>query len=105
MKKLVAVGLAALIAACAGEAPPPESPASVVGRRAADDLQCPATDVHTKTLDDRTRKAWGCGRAATYVESCEACGSTGHVGPFGVVETTNDRCNCTWMLNSPVQTE
>ena len=39
------------------------------------------------------RLAEGCGRTATYVETCEACLERGDPEPI-------KRCNCTWVLDS-----
>jgi hypothetical protein len=97
------------IGACTPPEKPAESPIASLKGRAQNDLKCPAEEIHTKTVDDRTRVAWGCGHSGTYVESCEACGGDGtstNVG-FGVsaVHTESRRCNCTWMLNSPITAE
>jgi S1-C subfamily serine protease len=69
------------------EGPPAMSPSDKVRARAAADFGCEKEEVHTKTLDSRTRVATGCGQTATYVESCEQC-------------LGDPRCNCTWVLNS-----
>jgi len=101
----------ALVAAsaCAEQERPPESPIEQLRSRAENDLRCSAAEIHSKTLDDRTRVAWGCGRRATYVQSCEACGQDGYsVRAFGGVSdvhTKTARCNCTWLLNSPVESD
>jgi hypothetical protein len=100
--------LAALlvVSACAQEERPAEAPGVQLRTRAENDLRCSAAEIHSKTLDDRTRVAWGCGRRATYVESCEACGEHGiavrAIGGASIVDTETQRCNCTWMLNSTV---
>ena len=53
--------------------------------RASFDLGCPANQLDVVEIDQRTRGVRGCGKQATYVESC----------------TTADRSTgCTWVLNT-----
>jgi hypothetical protein len=100
---LATSALALAIGACETE-PPAKSPAEMVKTRAAVDFDCKERDIHTITLDDRTKKAWGCGHQAVYVESCEQCGKPVVVSKMGpgtyVVPSQSERCNCTWVMDS-----
>jgi hypothetical protein len=65
-----------------------------VKRRAASDFDCPETDIRTKSFDERSKVAEGCGQRATYVETCEGC-----VTGFGQYKSI-ERCNCTWVMDT-----
>jgi hypothetical protein len=54
--------------------------------RAAFDLNCSEGELQMTELDSKTRGVSGCGRRATYVESCE-----------GAVGTVTRKC--TWVMN------
>jgi hypothetical protein len=56
-------------------------------RRAAFDLNCTKDEMSVTKLDERTRGVRGCGRQATYVQSCDA-------PPTAIVR------NCTWVMNT-----
>ncbi len=55
-------------------------------------MNCPQSELHTVTIDDRTRGVRGCGQQATYVEACE---SVKHVSRW-----ESEKENCTWVLNA-----
>ncbi|HEY7371041.1 MAG TPA: hypothetical protein VIF57_02610 [Polyangia bacterium] len=55
-------------------------------KRAAFDLHCTKDELSVSKIDDRTRGVRGCGRQATYVQSCD-----GHYGAASF--------NCTWVMN------
>jgi hypothetical protein len=61
--------------------------AAQLRKRAAFDMDCPESSLHTFKLDERTRGVSGCGQKLTYVESCD------RVGHWGAKD------NCTWVLN------
>lgn len=84
---VVAFLLASPLATGCEDGPPAVSPSEKVRARAAADFGCQSEEVHTKTLDERTRVATGCGQSATYVEVCEQC-------------VHDPRCHCTWVLDS-----
>jgi hypothetical protein len=98
----------AFVAACSilacAEEPPAKSPAEILKTRAAVDFDCKERDVHTITIDDRTRKAWGCGHQAIYIESCEQCGKPVFINKTGsnsyVASPASERCNCTWVMDT-----
>jgi hypothetical protein len=75
---LVAVATA-LIAACAAQ----PTRRDKLLKRAAFDLNCGKDELTVSKLDDRTRGVRGCGRQATYVETCDRVGY-----------------NCTWVMNN-----
>jgi hypothetical protein len=52
--------------------------------RAAFDMSCTEPQVQIVKLDSRTRGVSGCGRKATYVETC-------------------DQSSCTWVQNTDTQ--
>jgi len=56
-------------------------------KRAAFDMDCPESSLHTVQIDERTRGVSGCGQKLVYVESCD------RVGQWGAKD------NCTWVLN------
>ncbi len=58
--------------------------------RAAFDLGCPKEQLSVVELDGQTRGVTGCGKKATYVESCRSAMNGAPV-------------DCTWVLNSPQQ--
>lgn len=58
-------------------------------RRASFDLNCPTSNLRYRQIDDRTQGVSGCGKRATYVESCE--------GP-----RTSANTNCTWLINGSI---
>ncbi len=55
--------------------------------RAAADFNCQPAAITARELDHETKIASGCGKEATYVESCKG----------------KKRSNCTWMLNSEIR--
>jgi hypothetical protein len=57
--------------------------AEALTRRAAFDLNCDASQLVYQPIDSRTRGVAGCGRRATYVETCQ----------------DQFASNCTWVLN------
>ena len=61
--------------------PPPLRP------RAAFDLNCPEKSITLIKIDEKTTGARGCGKQATYVESCQGT-------PSG------NETNCQWLMNS-----
>ena len=65
-------------------------------RRAAQDLRCPPADQRVIEIDERTRVVEGCGRSATYVDSCAY--GTAPAGSRLHLE------RCTWILNSDIET-
>jgi hypothetical protein len=58
--------------------------------RAAFDLDCDRNKIVVVQIDDQTNGVRGCGKRATYVETCD--------GP-----KQNENTSCTWVLNSPPQ--
>jgi hypothetical protein len=56
--------------------------------RAAFDFGCRESELQVVELDARTRGVKGCGRRATYVETCKPC-ANGY-----------QDCECTWLLNT-----
>jgi len=99
MKRVVTFVFAVFVIVAASSSCVPESETAhdaiaKLKRRAASDLDCSSSEVRTNTIDDRTRVAEGCGRRATYVETCEAC-----VHGVGSMRSV-DRCNCTWVMDS-----
>lgn len=56
--------------------------------RAAFDFGCREGELEVVELDSRTRGVKGCGRRATYVETCKPC-ANGY-----------QACECTWLLNT-----
>ncbi len=55
--------------------------------RAAADFNCQPGAISARELDSQTQVAYGCGKTATYIESCRG----------------KKRSNCTWMLNSEIR--
>jgi hypothetical protein len=51
-------------------------------KRAAFDLGCTKDEMRVTRIDQRTRGVRGCGKQATYIESCDSA-----------------RASCTWVLN------
>jgi len=89
---LLSITLSVLGCAAGGSGvePEPESPVMQLKRRASSDFDCPREEVRTKTLDDRTKVAEGCGQVGTYIRVCnQRC-----------VDPTSDDCGCTWVLDS-----
>jgi len=58
-------------------------------RRASFDLNCPTSNLRYRQIDDRTQGVSGCGKRATYVDSCE--------GP-----REGPNINCTWLINGAI---
>ena len=56
--------------------------------RAAFDLKCPEGQIEIVPIDGRTKGVRGCGKQATYVESCKGGGANSP--PY----------DCVWVLNS-----
>jgi hypothetical protein len=79
---VVAIGMAG----CA-----PAASAKQLTSRASFDLACPSASLRYKKIDDRTQGVLGCGKQATYVESCDRR-SRGD-GERG----------CTWVLNGRIE--
>ena len=71
---LSAVSLAALVGCSATK--------EQLLKRAAFDLRCTKDEMRVTRIDARTRGVRGCGKQATYIESCDA-----------------NRGSCTWVLN------
>ncbi|MBN9161075.1 MAG: hypothetical protein BGO98_16905 [Myxococcales bacterium 68-20] len=91
--------IAALVVALVGLGCTPEPDTAheavvKVKRRAASDFDRNEREIRTKSFDERTKIAEGCGQRATYIETCEAC-VTGF-GDFKDIE----RCNCTWVMDT-----
>jgi hypothetical protein len=61
-------------------------------RRASFDLNCDASGLYYRRIDDRTQGVRGCGKRATYVAECN--------GPRRAPDTT-----CSWILNGGVEGE
>jgi hypothetical protein len=81
---LAAIGALA-VCSCGGALQDPEQEAiKELHTRASFDFDCPASQIHTVSIDDRTKGVSGCGQKATYVRSCEGRMATG----------------CTWVLNA-----
>jgi hypothetical protein len=59
-------------------------------RRASFDFDCGPDMLRYREIDDRTRGVTGCGKRATYVESCD--------GPREKANTS-----CTWILNGEIE--
>lgn len=59
-------------------------------RRASFDLDCQPAMLRYQEIDRRTRGVIGCGKHATYVESCD--------GP-----RDNAMTSCTWVLNGQIE--
>ena len=91
MKDFISLGLAlGALLACGQSATGKQ-----LAVRAVSDLGCENEQIQTYKLDSRTMVASGCGREATYVESCETCTN-------GLTKM-NETCNCTWVLNGAVR--
>lgn len=71
-----------LLASCASSAT-----TSQLLRRASFDLDCAEASLRVVELDNRTRGVDGCGRRASYVETCRS--------------NEHGNYDCTWALNSP----
>jgi hypothetical protein len=54
--------------------------------RAAFDLNCPEAQLQVVKIDQRTQGVRGCGRQATYVESC--------------TDPMRSSGTCTWIMNT-----
>lgn len=81
MRRVLFVFLAlALAPACTGA-----SQQQLV-KRASFDLGCPEAQLDVVEIDQRTRGVKGCGKRATYVETCDNLGQGAH--------------NCTWIMNT-----
>ena len=78
---LLALAVVGAGAGCATE----ESPREQLLKRAAFDLRCTKDELRVTKIDERTRGVRGCGKRATYVQSC------GQVTPFE---------DCTWVMNT-----
>ena len=55
-------------------------------KRAAFDLHCTKDEMTVSKIDERTRGVRGCGRQATYVQTCDHYGVAAY--------------NCTWVMNT-----
>ena len=82
-RHLLAFGMALGLCACAATA----SNESLVSR-AIFDLSCGADRLQFYEIDSRTRAVRGCGRKATYIESCDG-------------DRYSMFTQCTWVLNHP----
>jgi hypothetical protein len=87
MRRLVTIIALSALTACF-----PHARTSQLRRRAAFDLQCPSAWLVYHTIDSRTRGVEGCGREATYVESCD------RRSPYASTE-------CTWLLDGATRTQ
>lgn len=63
-----------------------------LSRRASFDFGCAARDLRFTAIDERTSGVEGCGKRATYVETCD--------GP-----RTNTNTTCTWVLNGKIEVD
>src|SRR3954471_7708583 len=89
VRALGIVGLVVAVAACVvvgGEA----ATADQLTRRASFDLGCAASELRYTRIDRLTQGAAGCGRRATYVETCQR-------NRYDYPE------RCTWILNGAVE--
>ena len=84
MRHLLLCSCLAVVASCA------HATHDQLTTRAEFDLRCPRQQLKVFRIDQRTNGVQGCGRQATYVESCDGDRS----GGMG---------SCTWVLNSPPQ--
>jgi hypothetical protein len=63
------------------------APTEHLTQRASFDLNCPESQINVVDLGGKTKGVTGCGKKATYVETC-----TGQKGEFATT--------CSWVLNS-----
>jgi hypothetical protein len=61
-----------------------------LARRASFDLECATHGLHYQGIDDSTMAVYGCGKQATYIESCDG-------------SRTHALTTCTWILNGNVR--
>src|SRR5437899_1533683 len=59
-------------------------------RRASFDLDCASSNLRYNRIDTQTQGVVGCGKHATYVESC------------GRISASSD-AECTWVLNGAIE--
>jgi hypothetical protein len=92
------VAAAAVVAAALAALPLPaagcraEATEDQLARRASFDFGCAVSELRFSRIDERTTGVVGCGKHATYVESCDGL-------------RTNTSTRCTWLLNGKIEVD
>ncbi|HEY6174713.1 MAG TPA: hypothetical protein VIX73_09730, partial [Kofleriaceae bacterium] len=86
MRGVLRIMIAGLFAACATTGATGEQ----LTRRASFDLDCAPADLRYRKIDSQTQGVVGCGRRATYVETCSR-------------SSQYAESECTWVLNGSVE--
>jgi hypothetical protein len=69
--------------------PTENASAAALIRRASFDLNCDRSQLRYQSIDERTQGVMGCGRRATYIETCR----------------TQYGSDCVWVLNGAIDSD
>ena len=86
MRGVLKIMFAGCVAACATTG----ATGQQLTRRASFDLDCAPGDLRYRRIDSQTQGVLGCGRRATYVETCSR-------------PSQYSELECTWVLNGSVE--